>query len=165
MRKTTALAFLLGLGVTLAPLAAQAQPLPPDQPTDGPGAGPPPGMRGPGQHLKTLLDKYDVNKDGILDKDELAALKKDIDEGKIPPPPGVGARSTGGQQGPGSPAFHGPPTAKEIIQKYDVDKDGKLDETELTAFLNDMHQHRPPPPRTRRSRGSSARRRATAAVS
>ena len=109
---------------------------------------PPPGAPGPhgpgGPWLerlpKEILDKYDVNKDGKLDETERAALRQDIADGKIqlPPPPGPGPA------GLGHPGFH-PLTAKEIIEKYDTDKDGKLDETELAAFLKDMHQHRPPP--------------------
>jgi len=98
----------------------------------GPGAGPP---RPP----KELLDKYDLNKDGKLDEKERAALQKDIEDGKIQPPPGgPGERARGG---PG-----GAPTAKELLAKFDLNKDGMLDETELAALLKDMQAHRPPPP-------------------
>src|SRR5437016_3972852 len=59
----------------------------------GPGAGPP---RPP----KELLDKYDLNKDGKLDEKERAALQKDIEDGKIQPPPGgPGERARGGPGG------------------------------------------------------------------
>jgi hypothetical protein len=63
-----------------------------------------------------------------------------------------GPRGRGGQ-GFGPPAqgrapwgrgprqeFRQPPPAKEILQKFDGDKDGKLDEKELTEFLK---SHRP----------------------
>ena len=99
-------------------------------------------MPKPGQHLKELLEKYDVNHDGILDKDELAALNKDIDDGKIGPPP---PRPMGRWQArAGRPP--GPPTVQGVLDKFDTDKDGKLDATELAAFLADMQKHRPPPP-------------------
>jgi Ca2+-binding EF-hand superfamily protein len=108
---------------------------------------PRPGARGPGLLPKEILDKYDLNKDGKLDENERAALRKDIEDGKIQPPfPGHGPRGPAGGPGPGHP-----PTAKEILARFDADQDGKLDETELTAFLNDLHQrllrgpHGPPP--------------------
>jgi len=98
----------------------------------GPGAGPP---RPP----KELLDKYDLNKDGKLDEKERAALQKDIEDGKIQPPPGgPGERARGGSGGA--------PTAKELLAKFDLNKDGMLDETELAALLKDMQARRPPPP-------------------
>jgi Ca2+-binding EF-hand superfamily protein len=102
----------------------------------GPGM-PGPGGPRPGPLPKEIFDKYDVNKDGKLDEAERAALHKDIQDGKLQlPPPGRAPR--GG--GPGM----GPPTAKEILARFDLDKDGKLDEAELTAFLQDMQQrHRP----------------------
>ena len=99
-------------------------------------------MPKPGQHLKELLEKYDVNHDGILDKDELAALNKDIDEGKIGPPPGAMRQWQARAGGPPP----GPPTVQGVLDKFDTDKDGKLDATELAAFLADMQKHRPPPP-------------------
>jgi hypothetical protein len=90
---------------------------------------------------KEILDKYDLNKDGQLDENERAALRKDMEEGKLQLPPPLP-----GLHPPGGPAFRPPPTAKDIIEKFDVDKDGKLDETELAAFLKEMRLHRPPPP-------------------
>ena len=36
--------------------------------------------------------------------------------------------------------------AKELLAKFDLNKDGMLDETELAALLKDMQAHRPPPP-------------------
>jgi len=107
----------------------------------GPGMG---GPGGPGRIPQDLLDKYDVNKDGKLDETERAALDQDMRDGKLPPPPGAGQR---GRRGPGQgPGMGQPPTAKDILARFDANKDGVLDETELTAFLTDMHQHRPPPP-------------------
>lgn len=97
------------------------------------------GQRGPGQLPKDLIEKYDLNKDGKLDESERAALRADVEAGKIQPP-GPGLRG----QGRGGPDALGAPSAKDVLQKFDTDKDGKLDEAELTAFLKDMAQHRPP---------------------
>jgi len=49
---------------------------------------PPPGAGSAGRLPQEILDKYDVNKDGKLDETERAALRKDIEDGKIAPPPG-----------------------------------------------------------------------------
>jgi len=144
----------------------------------GPGSGDPQG-RGPqnfrrqqggapgqrlGQVVLSLLDKYDVNKDGVLDQTELATLRQDIQAGKIAPPARnqnppngpPGPRNAPGQEqgsaspnsrGPGQHAGPPPPlSAQQILAKFDANKDGKLDETELAAFVKDMQAHRPPPP-------------------
>ncbi len=95
---------------------------------------------GPGGLPREILEKYDVNKDGKLDENERAALRADIEAGKIQPPPRFG-RGPRGLHGPGGPPPP-PPSAQEILQKFDLDKDGKLDEAELTAFLKSMP--RPP---------------------
>jgi len=104
----------------------------PRPPFAGRGPGGPPG------HLpKELMDKYDVNQDGVLDETEHAALRKDIDAGVVTPP-----RMGRGPRGPGGPGFGPPPTAQDVLQKFDADKDSKLDETELSAFLGTLGQHR-----------------------
>jgi hypothetical protein len=107
--KTTKTLALIG---TLGMLAGTvfAQPSPGDNnnqqpPTDRPGAG-----RGnPELRRKMLIEKYDANKDGKLDDTELAALGKDVLEGKFGPPPGPGRRGPDGQGGPG---FKGGPRAQ-----------------------------------------------------
>jgi hypothetical protein len=121
--KTLALAGALGLGMASGALYAQDTAGEGNLP-GGPRFGPP----------KEILEKYDVNKDGKLDETERAALHQDIVDGKIQPPPF-------------RPGRHGmrptPPNAKEVIAKFDTDKDGKLDEAELAAFFA---AHRPPMP-------------------
>lgn len=98
-----------------------------------------PGFGGPrGPLPKDILDKYDANKDGVLDESERAALHKDIQDGKIAPPHfGAGRGGPMGQMGP-------PPTAQQILERFDANKDGVLDEAELTAFLNSMPMGRGP---------------------
>ncbi len=96
------------------------------------GPGRPFGGRGPVMHFpQEIIDKYDANKDGQLDESERAALHKDIQDGKLPPP-----RFGAGPRGPRGPGFAGPPTAQQVLDRFDADKDGKLDATELQAFLS-----------------------------
>jgi Ca2+-binding EF-hand superfamily protein len=203
MKRTMKLALIGALGLTWASTAVYAQPEPPDPVPPNAPASQPAGFR-PGQGILGLLDKYDANKDGVLDKTEMVAFKKDIEDGKLIPPPGVrGMGGFGGQlapgagrlpkdildkydankdgvldeteraalhkdiqdgkierpfagdqrrpispgraAGPGAPGFGQmqPPSPQEILKRFDADKDGKLDEKELAAFLKDMQKHRP----------------------
>ena len=65
----------------------------PDRPPFGPG---PRGFGGPDsaegqkmleEHRREFLKKYDANTDGKLDAAEREAIGKDIEDGKVPPPP------------------------------------------------------------------------------
>jgi hypothetical protein len=87
-----------------------------------------------------IRDKYDVNKDGKLDETERAALKADIDSGKVTLPkrgPG-GPGGPGGPEGKGGKGGKGRPVSKEALEKYDANKDGKLDETERAKMKADI---------------------------
>ncbi len=138
MKTSKKLALVGAAGLALAGLLAYAQPGQPNQGSGDRPPGPPPGKMF-GQMLLGLLTKYDVNQDGVLDQTELAALRQDIKDNKIGPPKRDGG--PGGKNGPPPPL-----TASQVLEKFDADKDGKLDENELTAFLEDMAAHRPPPP-------------------
>ncbi len=194
MKTKTKLALILALGTALTgpSLRAQTEPAEPaPEQTPGLAPGGPPRL---GKLLKDILNKYDANHDGQLDQTEMAALQKDIDEGKVQPPGRRFGRGPGappplpqdildkydtnhdgsldeneraalhkdiqdgkiqlphGMRGPGHPGPGGmrpPLTAQAVLQRFDTDKDGKLDAAELTAFLNDLKQHLPPPPRHR----------------
>lgn len=76
--------------------------------------------RGPRQVPPEILQTYDVDKDGTLNESERAALKQDVQDGKVTPPRGRG-------NGP-----KGPP--KELVEKYDTDGDGVLSATEREAL-------------------------------
>ena len=137
------------------------------------------GGRGPGGPPQDILEKYDLNHDGVLDEQEHAAIRADIESGKLQRPPGRGPGGPSGpgmgngpgpgnqggpaggpgmrQQGPaGGPDRQGmpgagrmggpggPPSAKAILQRFDKDGDGMLNEAELNAFLRTMP--RPPGP-------------------
>ena len=126
----TKLIRLTVLSLALAGLTARAQPEPNADPSQEPTNGGPPHRPPPiGIILSGLLDKYDANKDGQLDQTELAALKADIANGKIGLPP-----APGGPGRPGGP----PPLPKEILDKYDVNHDGKLDASERAALQRDV---------------------------
>ena len=137
MKHKNKLALMVAMGVALGSLGAYAQPDGSD--ASGPPPGGPHGRPNPGMLLLSLLDKYDTNHDGVLDATELAALKKDIQDGKIQPP--------GRSRGPGDGDSAGPrqpPSVEALLEKFDTNKDGKLDATELEALLKDLRAHRPP---------------------
>jgi EF hand len=192
-------ALLLALGLGLIGTALQVQTDPPDADPGRPGVDQPQRPPPLGRVLERILQKYDTNQDGQLDKDEMAALQKDIREGKLQPSPGRFGPGRAGFGGPGRPggppplpkeimekydlnhdgqlepeerqALHrdiqdgkiqlpgpgparegmgGPPArprldAQHVLQRFDTDKDGKLDAAELKAFLDDLKQHLPPP--------------------
>ena len=127
MKAHTKLVLLLTLGLSLAGAGAFAQ-----SDNGAPPPGQPPGRRPPpiGQVLLELLNKYDANHDGTLDQTEMAALKQDIQDGKIQP-----------RGGP-------PRLPKEILEKYDLNHDGVLDESERAALRQDVEAGKvqlPPP--------------------
>lgn len=130
MKTRTKLLLITALGLGLARSAVFAQTDAANQAPTEPPPGPPPGQHF--SHLLTnLLDKYDVNKDGTLDQTELSTLKQDLADGKItPPPPPGGPR---GLRAPGMPRL-----PKDIIDQYDVNKDGKLDADERAALHKDI---------------------------
>ncbi len=138
MKTKNKLALLTALVIALAGLSARAQS---DEPSDAANLPPgPPHIRF-GQVLSDLLQKYDANHDGQLDQTEMAALQKDIADGKIQPPgPALGR----GPRGPGGPPAHFP---KEILDKYDLNHDGQLDESERAALHQDILDGKIAPPR------------------
>jgi hypothetical protein len=82
----------------------------------GPGPGGRPGgpdgqgFRGPrgggpqgGPRHEELLKKYDANGDGKLDESERAAIRKDIEDGKLQPPPRRGFGPPPGGESPDGP--------------------------------------------------------------
>src|SRR5512140_1195341 len=120
--KIQKVALMSSLGLLLTVGVAPAQP--------GPGGSPrgPRPQHEPMQHqgLLSLLDKYDINKDGQLDASEMATLKADVESGKIAPPP----------QERGRPQHR--PLPPQVLEQYDVNKDGTLDETERAALHADI---------------------------
>ncbi len=112
---------------------------------------------------KSALELYDINGNGVLDADERAALRADVEAGKFTPPP---LPPRGGRGGPGK---HRPPA--EVLQKYDADGDGVLNATEEAKLRADIESgaftppkppdgdghgkgRRPPPPPSEDDNGS-----------
>ncbi len=84
-----------------------------------------------------ILAKYDVNKDGKLDETERAALKADVDAGKVSLPK-HGPGGPGGPEGKGGKGGKGRPVPPEVLAKYDANNDGKLDDTERAKLKADI---------------------------
>ena len=156
MKTPKTLALLGVLGMLTGTAALAQQPAPDDQapPRQRPENQAGPGRPDPEARRKALLAKYDVNKDGKLDDAERAAIGKDVEEGKFDPrlmggrPGGPGGR---GFRGPGGPEFglrH-----QELLDKYDTNKDGKLDANEREAIRNDIESGKLPRPRFGPGRG------------
>jgi len=143
MNKSMNLALIAALGMLTGPVAL-AQPS-----ADGPGprrqaqerTGP--GRPDPEIRKQALLKKYDTNQDGKLDDTERVAIGKDVEEGTFDPRllgvrPG-GSRFGAGPRGPqtfGGPGFG--PRHEEMLERYDVNKDGRLDETERAVIRKDI---------------------------
>jgi hypothetical protein len=120
------------------------------------------------KNASAVLLKLDKNGDGKLTRDEFIGRPPGRQDG--PPPGGPSDRPDGrkdarfddsgpprdgrdfgppgggrefGDRGPGQ---RGPaPSADAILEKFDTNKDGKLDKTELAVFLKDLQSRRPPP--------------------
>jgi Ca2+-binding EF-hand superfamily protein len=100
--------------------------------------GPRGGERGPAHLPKEIIDQYDADKDGKLSNEERTVLHQDIKDGKVAPP-----------MPPRPPRPQGPPhaaTTAQLLEKFDANKDGVLDESELASFLSQARPHRPPGP-------------------
>jgi hypothetical protein len=80
-----------------------------------------------------VLSIYDADKSGALEDDERDLLHEDIQAGRFEAPPRRPGRGPRGDRGPGR---MGPP--KEILDQYDVNKDGKLDDAERAALHADV---------------------------
>ena len=115
-----------------------------------------PGRDGQRPPPPAIIAALDANGDGVIDADEIAnasAAMAKLDkngDGKLTPDEFIGQRpgpgGPGGFGGPGGPGGpHGPPP-KEILEKYDVNKDGKLDESEHAAVRKDIEDGKLQPP-------------------
>jgi hypothetical protein len=147
MKTLTKLALMGAVGAGACWMLALAQdshsPPPNGGPPGGPGRG---GHRPPPPPL--IVRALDTNHDGIIDANEIAnavAVLQTLD------------KNGDGQLTPDE--YMGPPPGpdrlpKEILDQYDLNKDGKLDETERAALRKDIEAgkvqlrpgHRGPPP-------------------
>lgn len=137
MKKTLLLAILGTLACGFTTATAQ----------DAPPQNPPPGghqMRGPGGPAggpPAIMAALDANHDGVIDAKEIAnasAALATLDkngEGKLTQDEFAGGRRGGMPQLP-----------KELLEKYDIDKDGQLSETERAALHKDIQDGKVQPP-------------------
>lgn len=112
MKTKITLAMIGALGLCAGTLCAQPAPPEggvPDRPEGRPGLGRP----DPEMHRKLLTEKYDANKDSKLDDTELAALGRDLLEGKLRPPVGQPMRPGGPSRREGGGEFDGPRPPRE----------------------------------------------------
>ncbi len=102
-----------------------------------------------------MLEKFDANKDGQLDEQEKAAMKAEFEakrgekpcgdkpccgpKGPRGPKPGCGPEGHG-PKGPRHHKGHGPrpDMHKHMMEKFDANKDGQLDEQEKAAMKADF---------------------------
>jgi len=132
--------------------------------------GPPEGRRG------QVLDRFDENGDGQLDREEFQKLRafmaesgpargldrrraqRRADDGSRPAPPkGPGQklkRRPPGQPGPGPGGRERPrPDRKALIKKFDADGDGRLDREERAKLRSELEARRDARPDGRQRRG------------
>jgi EF hand len=117
--------FLLALTITVSLTHAA------DAPKKGPGTV---GAGGPGREM--ILQKFDANKNGVLDPDEKAAMIKAFQERK-------GGAPKGGVPKGGAPGAKGGGQMQEmILQKFDANKNGVLDPDEKAAAMKALQERR-----------------------
>ena len=145
MKKTTGVKWLAVL-LVVAGMTVRAQ-VPAGDQQSGPGGGKG-AMPDPTEISKKMLEKFDADKDGKLNVEELTkAIAARPHRG---PPAGVQQTAPqGGGQGQVAPANERQPPAPEKIaakwmEKFDADKDGKLDADELVKAIAARPHHGPP---------------------
>ncbi|TWU65279.1 EF hand [Crateriforma conspicua] len=97
--------------------------------------------------MQMALDRYDANKDGVLDQDELdkasAGAGPGNRGGRGPGPGGPGSGGPGGERGG---ERGGPPSPDQFVREameFDADGDGKLDAGELAKAAEQLMRRGP----------------------
>ena len=129
-----------------ADIQAGKVPAPARRGPGGPGGSGAHGRPGAGAPPADVLAKFDANGDGQLDATEREALHKAVQAGEIEPPHG-GRR--GGPGGPGGPRGEGsgsPDRRARMLEKFDANHDGVLDEAERKAMHEARRADGPPAP-------------------
>ncbi len=106
-----------------------------DAPKQRPGAG--------GAAAGPMLQKFDANKNGVLDPNEKETMMKAIQERKGGGPKGGAPGPKGGAPGAkGGPAKGGGQIQEMLLQKFDANKNGVLDPEEKEAAKKAMQERR-----------------------
>jgi len=147
MKRSNKLAMAATLALALAGALACAQPAGGgDEDNGAPPQGPGPGRRPP-PLPREILNQYDTNHDGTLGATERENLRKDVDAGKVQIPAPGRFGPGGGMRGPNPEALH-----KMLLDRYDANKNGKLDDDEYIQIGKDVESgklHLGPPPGAR----------------
>ncbi len=143
MKKMVA-GLVVGLAVAGTATFALAQ--------SGDGQGPWGGPRGLGHHRGAtkaqLLEKYDANKNGVLDPEERDAIKADRQQVRAERHQKMLDRFDANHDGQIDPAERqamrqqSQARRQEMLGKYDADGDGKLSPAEREAMRNDLRAQR-----------------------
>jgi len=121
--------FLLTLTVSVSLTHAA------DAPKQGPGAA--------GAGARPMLQKFDTNKNGVLDPNEKAAMIKAFQERKGGAPKGGAPGAKSGTPGTkGGASKDGGQMQQMMLQKFDANKNGVLDPDEKAAAMKAMQERR-----------------------
>lgn len=103
-----------------------------------------PGRRGAGGPPPGLVAQFDANGDGQLDAAERDALHNAVKSGDVEPPRGGRHGGAGGQPG----GADGEPAGRraKMLEKFDANHDGVLDEAERNAMREARRASAPPVP-------------------
>ena len=105
-------------------------------------------MQGPrGPHMnqemrKQMLEKFDADKDGKLSDEERKAAREDFMKNRPQRPQMPGQPGAQGPQGPRGPHMN-QEMRKQMLEKFDADKDGKLSDEERKAAREDFMKNHP----------------------
>lgn len=91
------------------------------------------------ERMRSVLSRYDANKDGALERSEIEAITTNRSENSI-----VGGRRVGREGRRDDKGV--PPSPEQMVAdalEFDADKDGKLNKAELLKFTAEFAQRRP----------------------
>ncbi len=102
------------------------------------------GMMNPEQQ-KQMLEKFDTDKDGKLSDEERKAMREEFMKNRPQRPQMPGQPGAQGPQGQHR-GMMDPERQKQMLEKFDTDKDGKLSDEERKAMREEFMKNRPQMP-------------------
>ena len=109
------------------------------------------GMMNPEQQ-KQMLEKFDTDKDGKLSDEERKAMREEFMKNRPQRPQMPGQPGAQGPQGQHR-GMMDPERQKQMLEKFDTDKDGKLSDEERKAMREEFMKNRPQRPQMPGRRG------------